>query len=98
MKPMGVRPHCSWLLKEMPVCGWAPVAGPEVSRGATCMGTRPRKMRLSRERGVKQLPPASFRELYQAPAMCQALCLALGTQRPQGRVLHPGAQGLGRRP
>lgn len=44
---MAVCPHWSRPLVEMPVCGWATVAGLEVPHGTTCMGTGPRKVRLS---------------------------------------------------
>lgn len=45
---MAVCPHWSRPLVEMPVCGWATVAGLMVPHGTTCMGIRPKKVRLGK--------------------------------------------------
>lgn len=72
----------------------------KVSAGATRQGIRPRQKRLSGQGGegpaARLLPPPQVSSMYRAPALCQAPCPTLGTQKPQGSV-HPGAWGLGKR-
>ena len=97
---MGVCPHSVPALAEMPVCGWARVAGPEgVSwghlHGNQAQGDETEQLGSG---GSSNPPPvSSSTRQHVQPALCQAPCPTLGTQKPQGRVLYPGARGLGRR-
>lgn len=53
---VAVCPHWSKPLMEIPVCGWATIAGLEVSHGTTCMGIGPRKVRLNKSDWRGQQP------------------------------------------
>lgn len=83
---VAVCPHWSKPLMEIPVCGWATIAGLEVSHGTTCMGIGPRKVRLNKSDWRGQQPaPVSFLKLvsssYRAPALSQHPCPALGRHK-----------------
>lgn len=94
---MGVCPH----VVPAPGINASPRLGQwlaqKASGTATCVGIRPRKMRLPGESPAsRHLPLEWINSTCCTPASCQAPCPTSGTQRPQVRVLHPGAQGLGR--
>lgn len=101
MEQMGVCPHSVPALAEMPVCGWATVASPEGVgwchlHGYQAQGDDSEQLGSG---GSSDPPPVSSSSQQHVQNTCfiQAPCPPLGTQKPQGRVLYPGARGLGKR-
>lgn len=82
-------------------CLWLGHSGrPRGATGSHLHGNQAQEGEIEQEQ-VQQLSPASFLQLlsswYQAPAVCQALCLHWGCKGHRTQSCIQGAQGLGRR-